>query len=402
MTTSSKSLLLALGILGGLTAAAADSSWDIKGHARLRWEALDGTDLASSRNFFSMRVRPAFQFKAGENVLAVFEPQFARVLGETVSGSQASGATTDPAFNVHQAYAQWTAADALTIQGGRMVLSYGDQLVLGALEWNNTGRTFDAARLKIKGGWGTSDVFVSKLQENNATAGGTADYDFYGLYNTFDVGEAIKALDLYFFYLTDGTNPTSTSRNLWHLGARLKSNAGSFDYRLEGGFQNTTVAGGSSAYGVDGEFGWTFEESSKIRLSAGGLLASEYYSQLFPTVHAWLGGADVLGRQNVIAIVGRFSMKPADKWSLNFDFHKFLRAATTSAAYKTSGVALGTAGGSASTDLGMEFDLVANHDITETLSWQVGAAYMIPGQYLTDQFPAFKPFFAYTSAQVKF
>jgi hypothetical protein len=306
-------------------------------------------------------------------------------------------------LNIHQAYIQWNAAEMLQILAGRMVLSYGDELVLGGLEWNNTGRAFEALRLKFKTGLGSTDVIASKLQDNNITGNGNGDYDMYALYNSFDFGDAFKNVDLYFLYLTNGNAPTNTYQNAWHLGARLKSTIDLFDYRVEGGFQNTTVTGGTSSYAVDGEFGYMLHGDSKTRLSAGGFLASEFYGHLFPTWHKWLGIADVVGRQNVWGFLVRLASKPFGKWTFNLDFHKFYRSATTTSAFKANGTALGTAGGSASNDLGMEFDLVAGLDINETFNWQFGAGYMIPGAYLTDQFgTTLKPFFAYTAAQVKF
>ena len=35
----------------------------------------------------------------------------------------------------------------LTLKVGRQILSYGDERLIGAFDWNNFGRTFDAVKL---------------------------------------------------------------------------------------------------------------------------------------------------------------------------------------------------------------------------------------------------------------
>ena len=39
----------------------------------------------------------------------------------------------------------------LTLKVGRQILSYGDERLIGAFDWNNIGRTFDAAKLRWRG-----------------------------------------------------------------------------------------------------------------------------------------------------------------------------------------------------------------------------------------------------------
>ncbi len=115
-----------------------------------------------------------------------------------------------------------------------MVVSYGDELVIGALDWNNTARAFDAFHTRFITGKGWTDLFASKISENNsstATAPVPGDVNFYGFYNNLNFGDYLKNLDLYILYQSDATGSQTT-----HLGAagiRLASKFEGFDYRGE-------------------------------------------------------------------------------------------------------------------------------------------------------------------------
>ena len=74
----------------------------------------------------------------------------------------AMGAEGDNNFDLRQGYIQlgkkWVNATL-----GRQTLAYGDERLIGTSEWNNFGRTFDAAKLHYEKGKFSVDLFASTV-----------------------------------------------------------------------------------------------------------------------------------------------------------------------------------------------------------------------------------------------
>ena len=71
-------------------------------------------------------------------------------------------------FDLRQAYTQIGSEKspvALTV--GRQVLAYGDQRLVGALNWTNTSRAFDAVKLQFRGDGARVDVFSAQVVQND-------------------------------------------------------------------------------------------------------------------------------------------------------------------------------------------------------------------------------------------
>lgn len=386
---------------------------DVKGSFRIRAETGDRTDYIGTRAFSTLRVRPMFTFHASDEAVVYFEPQFAKSFGEinypgtgaaTNAAQQTSGTTYDTALGVHQAYADYSPVTWGKLLAGRQVLSYGDELVIGALDWNNVGRSFDAFRARSKYDLGFTDVFTSKLVDTNTAAPSDGDYDLHGVYNSWKFGEFAKETDFYVLYLVDGRGTGPAPLKLWTAGARVKTSLETTDYRAEVTGQSGTASGSKlSGFQGDAEGGYTFDSAKKTRLGVGGFLATKNYNQLFPTSHKWLGYADILGRRNIVGAVARFSAKPAKEWTLSFDAHQFFRASKTDPVYKLNGTtALGTGGGSSKNDVGTEADLTAKFEAAQNVVLTGGASVLVPGGYLRDQFGSRLPLFYYAQMEIRF
>jgi hypothetical protein len=388
----------------------AASPWGFKAAARLRTETSDKTDLVSNRAFTLLRVRPQVSYTPAPYMTLVLAPQFARTFGEPVYNGtsttlnalqETSGSTFDPALSVHEAYADLRPADWARFLVGRQILSYGDELVIGALEWNNVARSFDAGKARISYSLGWTDVFASKLQDNNTTATATVgDKDFYGIYNGWSFGPWLKDADLYLLWLRDATprvSPaaptTSLTQNLWTAGLRFKSSVGALDYRAEATKQWLTYAGveGLQQEGTqaDVELGYSLSSlPAKPRLALEAFYATKNYNQLFPTAHKWLGYADVLGRRNVSGAALHASAAILDNLKAAIDYHYFLRTDSTGTPFKINGAtAIGTASGSGSKQVGNEIDLTLSYQATKLLGFTLGGSLFFSGDYIKDQFP---------------
>ncbi len=94
--------------------ASDDNTISVSGQFRVRAEGDNKTDMFTDRDFTSLRVRPQIKFTRDQTLEVFFTPQFSKVLGEalltpntttTNVKTGVSGTTTDPVFNVHEAYA---------------------------------------------------------------------------------------------------------------------------------------------------------------------------------------------------------------------------------------------------------------------------------------------------------
>ena len=154
---------------------------------------------------------------------------------------------------------------------GRFELNYGDALVIGNLDWNEVGRSFDGVRARIASSPTSAwlDLFATLVDEGRPdfARGGILDGspgvslgDVYFLGAYAALGPAIvKGLDLDAYALvrawgeakslrivqSDAASPLYTRKSAAEatFGLRAKQKLGAFDYRFEGGVQTGSRPG---------------------------------------------------------------------------------------------------------------------------------------------------------------
>ncbi len=163
--------------------------FDLSGEFRFRFEVrrglgfIDGNDdgygLARTRVNIGIKPTPYLQFG--------FQGQDARAPGIR-DGATNNGVFRDP-FDVRQAYVKVGGGETLpaTLTVGRQHLVYGDQRLIGALDWTNNSRTFDAAKFELQAGDSAKlDFFCASVVQNNTrrrinqSAEGNNLHSFYG------------------------------------------------------------------------------------------------------------------------------------------------------------------------------------------------------------------------------
>ncbi|MEO0605783.1 MAG: hypothetical protein AAF211_30405, partial [Myxococcota bacterium] len=136
--------------------------------------------------------------------------------------------------------------DRVRVDVGRLRLNYGDALILGDLDWNQVGRSFDGVRGRIRlgdGGW--ADLIVTQLADGIDGPGTKAlagDQYFGGVYTSLG-GLVDDALTLEPYVLgqlwaqasPDRANAPLTGQAT--AGVRVKRAFGVVDVRLEPGVQ---------------------------------------------------------------------------------------------------------------------------------------------------------------------
>ena len=212
---------------------------------------------------------------------------------------------------------------------GRQILTYGDERLVGAFDWNNFGRTFDAAKLTYKKPGITIDAFTSTpvvITRNdfnqsdllNGTESGRSLY-FSGVYATMD-DLSFGSFDVYSLFINQPRGNTSnvqgavstTGANSRHsdfvtLGTRVKGDPKKLkgvEFQTELAYQVGEVRGLSlNAFAATVGAGYNFDAPMKPRLYAEYNYASGdensadndvgTFQNLFPTNHKFYGVMDL-------------------------------------------------------------------------------------------------------------
>ncbi|RLA64843.1 MAG: hypothetical protein DRQ88_10400, partial [Epsilonproteobacteria bacterium] len=325
----------------------------------------------------------------------VFKPQFTKLWGLTeqmpyqIGEGQrpTSGGVWDTRFDVHNAYIDWRPNDTWGFLIGRQTISYGDQLIIGALEWHNVGRAFDAVKLEFSYSDDVKvDVFYSDVVNNGVSSTGDGNSTFFGAYSPNKFGAFFRNTDLYFLYKRDHTQVIRDDHyDVWALGGRVKSKEGIYDHRIEATFEGAKVKGEdrNGEYQFDAEVGLQIKPI-KTRLSVEYFQASKDYDQFYPTAHKWLGFADQFGRRNIKGFRVGLIPKITNKLKARLDFHAFYRTDNDAPTYNLLGKAYKDSVGDESEDyaLATEFDIKVFYDVYKNLRVEGGFAYVMPKGYM--------------------
>ena len=152
---------------------------DFSGEVRSRTE-YDAPGGAASADLFTMlRSRFGVRVEPTRALSVVLQLQDSRVLG--TEGNRASSAVD--VFDLHQGYLQlvtpWRGSE-VALRAGRQEIALGNERLIGAVNWSNTGRTFDGARVSLAppGATGADrwsvTTFAAEMEENGRRFGGAA------------------------------------------------------------------------------------------------------------------------------------------------------------------------------------------------------------------------------------
>lgn len=145
--------------------------------SRTEWDAPGGA--AAADVFTMLRSRFAARVDPVRGVSVFLQLQDSRVLG---TEDNRVSSTVD-VFDLHQAYLQlatpWRGSE-VGLRAGRQEIALGNERLVGAVNWSNTGRVFDGARVSLAppgpagaDRWSMT-AFAAVLEENGRRFGGAA------------------------------------------------------------------------------------------------------------------------------------------------------------------------------------------------------------------------------------
>lgn len=156
------------------------------GEYRMRLEGVDGAGFRSemrdayalSRVRLNMRIAPVYWMRFQ------FQAQDAQAAGRN---AKPDGPPFEDTMDLRAAYVEFgkTESPSVSLRVGRQELFFGEQRLIGHLNWTNTARSFDAVRLTLQHGNYKADLFASSvvnLREGtaNKSSGGNNLHGIYG------------------------------------------------------------------------------------------------------------------------------------------------------------------------------------------------------------------------------
>jgi hypothetical protein len=407
--------------------------WDIGGQVRARYEFKD--------NFAVPGLSPeAVDFRAvggEENGYVLMREKIH--LGYTPTGwfsvyaegrnsaSYSDSRSPDPesdVFDLHQAFIKLGGIESfpITLKVGRQELVYGDERLIGAFDWNNIGRVFDAAKLRYENQDLWVDAFVSRViipDDNNFNVPNDYDY-FSGVYASSRTLVPWQETQLYFLARnTSAQSPNAIGENLppfmrgasprdiYTIGARVKSlpaKLKGWDYAAEfagqfGDFQfsPTSPELNQRAFATHAAGGYTWTEAFgtprlglEYNFSSGDSNPNDSthgtFDNLFPTNHKFYGYMDFFSWQNMHDLRLASSIKPGRNLSFTADFHAMWLANTSDYFYQVNGSPRTTGGygirPGAGNFVGTEIDIVGTYNLTTYAAFQAGYGHFFVGDYV--------------------
>jgi hypothetical protein len=377
--------------LKGLT-----SRWgtlDIGGEQRVRYhheENIRGFGLTGlDDEFWLTRTRLFANYRVSENLRFYAEGIHADSGGEQIAPRPIEVNRAD----LQNLFGEARLTENLSTRLGRQELLYGSQRLVSPLDWANTRRTFQGAKLMSKrNDWLVDGFWVQPMERVDPQRRYFSDFDspddqvqFYGLYGS-NAKTELGTLDLYHLVLDD----TRVGFRYHTSGARVAGERQGVLYEVEGAFQfgsqynDAGHAAGMFVGGLGRKFeignwkptlwGWYDYASGDRDPRAGG------FHHLFPLAHKYNGLMDLFGRRNLHDLNVQLITPVNEKVNFLVWYHYFLLDKATTP-YNITMLPYNLANPAASRDLGHEIDLLWTINRTARDQVQLGYSFFGAGDY---------------------
>lgn len=281
-----------------------------------------------------------------------------------------------------------------SLRAGRQTLLYGDQRLVGPLNWTNTARTFDAVKLMAEvEGHGKIDLFASQpVAPEWGRFDRSDDHNqLYGVYTSWSSIPYLDALDAYYLL----RNAHRLDDEVHTLGARAaRRYENGWDWSIELAGQFGEFRGRDHlAWAASGEVGYTFETAWRPRAGLGYRYASgdedpsndknNTFDNLFPTNHMHYGQMDLFAWRNMRNAELNLRATPFERMTAEAAVHVFWLAEPNSDHwYNAAGRPVRFAQAGAASYVGTELDLKLNYRFCEFFSIEGGYSRFFAGEFI--------------------
>jgi hypothetical protein len=355
--------------------------WDIGGQVRLRAENKEnggttGDGVSDFRAIANTNDNDYFLSRIKLHV-GYTQPWFS-VYGEgRDSHSDGDYRPTEPesdSMDLHQGYVTFGNKKVfpLTAKLGRQELQYGDERLIGPLDWTNLGRVFDAAKLRYEVDDFWVDAWVSRpVLTDDSGFNVSNDYEYFsGIYASSKKWVSFQETQVYLLSRNasiDAATATTfppfaggaSARDIYTIGGRVKSlpdklNGWDYSAEIAGQFGRFkfTAAGNSlthQAFASSFGLGYTWKDvwgtpriGGEYNFATGddnpGDSKHGTFDNLYPTNHKFYGFMDFASLQNIHNLRLSGSVKPHKTVTVMADLHSFFLDETADAFYQVNGV----------------------------------------------------------------
>jgi hypothetical protein len=368
------------------------------GEYRARFEGYSGGSFkpATTDAYMLSRLRLGLTIQPTSWLKFFAEGQDARAIGKSPAVP-----TFQNTWDIRQAYVELGNGEKqmFGLRAGRQEINFGDQRLIGALNWTNSARTFDAVRGTVHYKGYRLDVFASSVVNQ---VDGTWDHhqqgnNLHGLYGGMEKLVPGATIEPYVLWrLQPSVNLDEKITGIRWVG---KLPLG-FDYGSEmvkelGSMGTENVR----AWGGHWVVGWT---DAKARLKPRAYIEYNYatgdsnakdrthgtFDQLYPTGHDKYGFADQVGWRNIRDFRAGVETKPRRNVTAAVEYNNWLLANANDALYNAGGVAIArSAAGTAGTHVGQEVDVIGTWSFYKPLQIGTGFGHIFPGEFLKKTTP---------------
>jgi hypothetical protein len=303
---------------------------------------------AADQLYVTQRARLGVAFESAAGLGLTVRLQDVRAWGEEthpLNDFQADG------LDAHEAFLRVPLGDVLTLTLGRQEIVFDNQRLVGAVNWRQSGQSFDAGRLSLKRGGFDADAFLAVVAESAAKGNADAHFPkpvtddvlFGGLHAHGRPGETLELGGGYYVRKNDAID------ELRHTAGLLAQFvAGGFKGSVEGYYQAGSVDRAAAAGGAPEEktiSAWL--AAVRAGYDLGGALAPGFqvfgealsgkagepektFDTLYATNHMYYGELDYfLGMAKDTAGLGlmdvgaRVGLSPVSGLRTTVDYHLF-------------------------------------------------------------------------------
>ena len=296
-------------------------------------------------------------------------------------------------------------------RAGRQEQLYGAQRLISPLDWSNTRRTFDGAKMFWQGTDWNVDGFWLRPVSFAQHAGSDHNFDapdqsqeFIGLYAT-NKATKDRTYDFYYLRLAEYdapgnlANPFDFDVNLF--GTRWYGKQGSWLWEFEGGYQFGTFGPKIDSAGfytaglghelTDGPWKptfWTYFDWASGTADPNGRVHGTF-NQLFPLSHKYFGFMDLVARQNIQDANFLLTATPSKKTKALCWYHIFFLEEARDSLYNAAGVPIRTdLTGAAGRNVGQELDFTWQYIFSPRCDLLLGYSHFFEGRFVRATNPA--------------
>lgn len=303
-------------------------------------------------------------------------------------------------------------AGSLTARVGRQELLYGNQRLISPLDWANTRRTFEGAKLMWAGEYWNTDLFYTRPVLVQPHRFDSPDYnqEFMGAYATRK-SDPNSILDVYALQYNNSSQGQAFRYTT--TGARWLKKEGNWTFETEGGMQfgTTTQQTDHAAGFAMAGLGYTWDDAPWTPTltgyydwaSGGNLLGGRRgFDHAFPLAHKYLGFMDLYGRSNINTPNALLTMKPTPKSQLLLWYYYFFLDNLNDTPYNVNMTPFQPGIAPPSRDLGHELDVIFTYNLSDREEILLGYSHFFSGQYYNSAPFSGDADFFYTQYQINF